>query len=103
MEICLGMGVDGNIVEWVLKLNKSLYGNKQASANWFDLLKNGLESRGYHEYQIYTCIFYRKWSGILTYVDDFIIVSRKQETTTSLIYSRNNGTENLCRQMKDPS
>ena len=48
MEIHLGMGVDGNRGEWVLKLNKSLYGIKQASANWFDILKTGLESRGYH-------------------------------------------------------
>ena len=34
-----GMEVDGNRGEWVLKLNKSLYGLKQASANLSDLLK----------------------------------------------------------------
>ena len=30
------------------KLYKSLYGITQASANWFDLLKTGLEGRGHH-------------------------------------------------------
>ena len=35
--------VDGNRGEWVLKLNKSLYVINKSSANWFDLLKTGLE------------------------------------------------------------
>ena len=35
MDITLGIGVDGNRGEWVLKLNKSLYGLNQASVNWF--------------------------------------------------------------------
>ena len=48
MEILLEMVVDGNRGHLVLNLNKSLYGLNQASANWFDILKTGLESRGYH-------------------------------------------------------
>ena len=50
MELHLGMGVDANRGEWVLKFKKSLYGIKQASENWFDHLKTGLERRGYHQY-----------------------------------------------------
>ena len=50
MELHLGMGVDGNRGEWVLKLNKSLYGIKQANENWFDPLKTGLERRGFNQY-----------------------------------------------------
>ena len=42
MELPLEMVVDGNIVGWFLKLNKPLYGLKQAGENWFDLLKTGL-------------------------------------------------------------
>ena len=60
MEITLGMGVDGNRGEWVLKLNKSLYRLKKESTNWFDLLKTDLERRGYHQYKVYPCVFYRK-------------------------------------------
>ena len=74
------MLVCGNRVEWVIKSNKSLYGLNQASENWFDLIKNGLERRGYHQSQVYPCVFYRKDSVILTYVDYCVIVSHKEET-----------------------
>ena len=75
MYLTLGMGVDGNILEWVLKLNKLLYGLKQASANLFGLLKNSLESRVFHQYQVGIFVFDRKDSFILTCVDVLIIVS----------------------------
>ena len=42
MEILLVMGVDGNRGEWVINLNKSLYGLNQEIENWFDILNNGL-------------------------------------------------------------
>ena len=69
MEIHLGMGVDGNIGEWFLKLNKSLYVINQASSNCFDHLKTVLERMGCDQYQIYPCVFYINESFILTYVD----------------------------------
>ena len=69
----------------MLKLDKSQYGLMKASANWFDPLKTGLERRGYNQYQVDPCVFYRKYSVILTYVDNCVIVSHKQETTTLLI------------------
>ena len=40
------------------------------------------------------CIL-KKNSVILTYIDDCLIVSNKQETITSLIESLNNFTENI--------
>jgi hypothetical protein len=33
---------------YILKFNKSLYGLKQASLNWFKKLKQGLIDRGFH-------------------------------------------------------
>ena len=62
MDIPLGMRVDVKKWKWVLKLNKSLYGLKKASADWFDLLKTGLYSMGYHQYQVDPCVFYIKYS-----------------------------------------
>ena len=94
MELPLGMWVDVNRGEWVLKLNKSLYGLKKASANWFDLIKTGLKRRGYHQSIVDPWLFYRKYSVILTYVDDCVIVPHKQETIISLIESLKNGPEN---------
>ena len=78
MELPVVIVVDGNRVEWVLKLNKELYGLKQASTHWFSLLKTGIERRGFHQSQIYPCVFYIKYSFILTYVDDRVIVFPKQ-------------------------
>ena len=66
----------------------------QARANCFDCLKNGLKMRRYYQSQVDPNVFYRKESVILTYIDDCVIVSQKQETTTSLIESLNNGPEN---------
>ena len=60
------MLVDGNIAEWAINLNWSVYGLKQVNAKWFDILKTGQESRGYHQYQFYPSVFYRKDSVILT-------------------------------------
>ena len=82
IELPLGMVVDGNRGERVLKLNKSLYGLRRASTNWFDILRTGLERRGYHQSQVDPSVFYRKESVILTYVDYCVIVSHKQEIIT---------------------
>ena len=74
MEITLVMGLDGNILEWVQKLNISIYGLNQANINWLGLIMTGLDRRGYHQYKLNPYVFYRKDSVILTYVDDCIIV-----------------------------
>ena len=46
VEIYLVMGVDENIREWVLQLNKSLYGINQTNKKCFDLLKNWSRNEG---------------------------------------------------------
>ena len=37
MDILLVMGLYRNIVEWVIKINKSLYGINQERSYWFEL------------------------------------------------------------------
>ena len=39
MDIHLGIGVDVNRGEWVLKLKKSLYGINEVSENWFEIVE----------------------------------------------------------------
>ena len=73
------------------KDKKSLYGIKQGIKNWFDTIRTGLERRGYHQYQVNPCVFYRKDPVILTYSDYCVIVSHKQEKIKSLIESLKNG------------
>ena len=68
MELSLGMVFFGNRVEWVLKLNKYLYGLNQESSNWFDLLKTGLERRGYYHHQVDPFVSYIEYLVILSYI-----------------------------------
>jgi hypothetical protein len=60
MELPIGMEVKGDAGERrtkLLCLKKSLYGLKQASANWHDMLKRGLELRGFEESVADPCVF----------------------------------------------
>ena len=100
MQITLVMVVDGKGGEQVIKLNKYLYELKQASANCFDTLKTSLENRGYHQYQVDPSVFYIKDSVILTYVDNWVMVSNKQYALSSLIESLKNISENYVRCIK---
>ena len=61
MELPLVMLVDGNRGEWVLNLNKLLYGINQASTNWFYIINTGLERSCCHQSQVDPCLFYIKW------------------------------------------
>jgi hypothetical protein len=76
MELPIGFEApDGeNCKTYVLKLNKSLYGLKQAGYNWFAKLSNGLHNRGFMQSSINSCVFFGHKCIILTYVDDCIII-----------------------------
>jgi hypothetical protein len=60
MELPLGFDAPDNENRkfYVLRLNKSLYGLKQAGYNWFAKLSNGLEDRGFVASQVDPCIFF---------------------------------------------
>jgi hypothetical protein len=62
MELSLGFEapLDGNCRLYVLRLNKSLYGLKQAGYNWFAKLRNGLLDCGFTQSNIDACVFLGK-------------------------------------------
>jgi len=87
----------GNDRKYVLKLNKNLYGLKQASYNWYEKLKTGLMDRGFKPSQIDPpCLYLRKGMIVLTYVDDCIIVGDSmKDIIDSLVTSMLTGPENF--------
>ena len=79
MEFPTGMNCgEGSRKQYVLKLDKNLYGLKHAASNWFDMLSKGLTGSKLKltSPEIDPCVFYRKNAIILTYVDDCIIFSK---------------------------
>eukprot|EP00957_Ditylum_brightwellii_P112787 8598693-Ditylum_brightwellii.AAC.1 len=47
MELPIGMDVQHRVTkDYLLRLNKSIYGLKQSSLNWFNLLSKALQKKG---------------------------------------------------------
>eukprot|EP00956_Cyclotella_meneghiniana_P030674 scaffold78001_cov41-Cyclotella_meneghiniana.AAC.5 len=86
MELPDGMNPEGvdekDRWKYVLKLNKSLYGLKQASHNWYMKLKKALEVREFKASEIDPCIFLKPGIIVLVYVDDCIITGPEQFVLT---------------------
>ena len=56
----------------VLKLRKNLYGQKQAGKVWFDHLSKGLINIGFKRSEVDECVFTRRNTIFMCYVDDGI-------------------------------
>ena len=95
MELLDGMdpssGDKTNRRKYVLKLNKSLYGLKQASHNWYEKLKQALSDRKFSPSKIDPCIFVKEGIIVLVYVDDCIIVGDSMARIDVLIHSLQSG------------
>jgi hypothetical protein len=89
MELPAGVNLtnvsDGDRRRYVLKLNKSLYGLKQAGYNWFKKLRKGLITRNFIQSQVDKCVFFRKDCIVLTYVDDCIILGKNMAIVDAVI------------------
>lgn len=61
----------------VCRLNKSLYGLKQASRNWYSKFSVAIQKAGYKQsmadYSLFTQVYGDSFTAILIYVDDMII------------------------------
>jgi hypothetical protein len=76
---------DGDRRCYVLKLNKSLYGLKQAGYNWFKKLRKGLITRNFIQSQVDKCIIFWKDCIILMYIDDCIILGKDMAIVDAVI------------------
>ncbi|TXG47930.1 hypothetical protein EZV62_027224 [Acer yangbiense] len=76
MEPCLGLSQQGKKI--VYKLNKSLYGLKQASRNWFSTFVNTIQKAGYQQsktdYSLFTKAQGTSFTTVLIYVDDIVLI-----------------------------
>ena len=59
-----------------MKLEKNLYGLKQASHNSFEMIKKGLDQRRFSSSKADPCVFMKQDIIVLLYVDDMIVVNR---------------------------
>ena len=77
-----------------MKLNKSIYGLKQASSNWFEHFTKGLKARNLFPSQIDHCVYYTDNCIILVYVDNYIVFSSDKSVIDDLINYIKHGNEN---------
>ena len=80
---------------YVLKLQRSLYGLKQASFNWYEKLRTALQDRDLKPSEIDPCIYLGDGMIVLTYVDDCIIIGKDMQRIDKFIESMMNGPENF--------
>ena len=64
---------------------------KQASFNWFEMLKNALISREFTFSRIHPCLYLKDGIIVLTYVDDCIIVCNSIKDINNFIDSLKHG------------
>jgi hypothetical protein len=73
----------------VWKLKKGIYGLKQAAALWYDTLSEALGDIGLTRAKTDECLYFNKEEGhqilLVFYVDDILIVYRKQEVLNQFI------------------
>lgn len=75
MELPVGIHPVDDRKDYVLKLRKNLYGQKQAGRVWAQHLKKGLLHIGFQQSKVDECLFYRGKTLFVVYVDDGIFFS----------------------------
>ncbi|CAL2227718.1 unnamed protein product [Prunus armeniaca] len=72
----------------VCRLNKSLYGLKQASRSWFHKFSHAIQEIGFHQsradYSLFTKVCDHSFTAILLYVDDMIITGNNEDAIVCL-------------------
>ena len=85
MHLPAGFDVDGDISKYLLKLEKNLYGLKQASFNWSEMLKSGLIGIGFTPSKVDACVYYKDNIICAVYVDDTVFWSPDESKIDKVI------------------
>ena len=86
MEIPKGFDVKGkNPRDYALKLNRNLYGQKQAGRVWYKHLRKKLIQVGFLPSKIDECVFYKGRSIYILYTDDSILTGPDEKELDEII------------------
>jgi hypothetical protein len=77
----------GNSIEHVLKLEKNIYGQKQAGRMWNSFLVDKLTSIGFTTLLIDDCVFFLADIIFMVYVDDGILIGSNNTTKFHPVWS----------------
>jgi hypothetical protein len=90
MHLPKGFEVPDNEQEYVLRIKKNIYGQKQAGHVWNNHLTQTLCSIGFKPSIVDDCVFYRGKSVYILYTDDSILVGPNQEELDQIIVDMKN-------------
>ena len=85
MELPQGFNVVPESARYVLKLQKNLYGLKQAGHNWFEKLSTALGNLSINPSKVDPCVFIVEDVIVLVYIDDCLIFSQDKDKINQLI------------------
>jgi hypothetical protein len=71
--------------DYVMKLNRSLYGLVQSPINWYSHLKDALEDVGFEKSDHDPCLFYGRGMVLLVYVDDVLFLDQMSVKSIMLL------------------
>ena len=86
MRIPYGFTVD-KPGKWLLRLEKNIYGLKDAGRTWHHHLKQGLMDRGFIPSKVDPCVFYKGNLILVVYVDDVICFSPDDKSIDEFVQS----------------
>ncbi|MBW0463584.1 hypothetical protein O181_003299 [Austropuccinia psidii MF-1] len=66
-------------LNFVLKLNKSLYGLKQAARSWYQTLSGWLVAYGFRISQADPCLFIKRNTLLFAWVDDILLIGEESD------------------------
>ena len=77
MEVPAGVTLEdgANPKDYVLEVNKSIYGGKDSGLQWANHLKAGLQDVGFKQSLVDPCVFFKTGCVFIVYVDDAIMAS----------------------------